>query len=255
MFSSQTRARAVNTRLALSTFHKGNMLVAEYVEKMRSLGDEMATVGRPLEDDELVEYILTGLDHDYDSLVSAVLARVESISVSELYSQMLAFETWMDLRNNGNSSESAANIANHEGIVVDGLGMEVVVVGIILLHNAMVEKASIHINQIMSLVVTIAALQIDQCAKFVSNLVTLQIGVGIGMMRILLLTRDMLLQLLQTPIPWTQSGIRIQGATDHITGELDKLSFREKYNGGKQIHTANGSGMDISHVGKTTIHT
>lgn len=115
MFSSQTRARAVNTRLALSTAHKGNMSVAEYVGKMRSLGDEMAAAGRPLEDDELVEYILTGLDDDYGSLVSAVLARDELISVSELYSQMLAFEIRMDLRNNGNSFGSSANVANRWG--------------------------------------------------------------------------------------------------------------------------------------------
>ena len=33
------------------------------------------------------------------------------------------------------------------------------------------------------------------------------------------------------------------GATDHITGELEKLSFRDKYNGGEQVHAANGSGM------------
>jgi hypothetical protein len=45
------------------------------------------------------------------------------------------------------------------------------------------------------------------------------------------------------------------GATDHITAELDKLTFREKYNGGDQVHTANGSGMDISHIGHSIIHT
>jgi hypothetical protein len=44
-------------------------------------------------------------------------------------------------------------------------------------------------------------------------------------------------------------------ATDHITGELEKLSLREKYHGGEQIHTTNGAGMDISHVGETIIHT
>ena len=45
------------------------------------------------------------------------------------------------------------------------------------------------------------------------------------------------------------------GATDHITGELEKLSVKEKYNGGEQIHTASGAGMDISHVGNTVVHT
>jgi hypothetical protein len=45
------------------------------------------------------------------------------------------------------------------------------------------------------------------------------------------------------------------GATDHITGELEKLSLHEKYHGGEQIHAANGTGMDISHIGEATIYT
>jgi hypothetical protein len=44
------------------------------------------------------------------------------------------------------------------------------------------------------------------------------------------------------------------GATDHITGELEKLSFRNKYHGGDQIHTADGADMNISHIGHTTAH-
>jgi histone deacetylase 1/2 len=45
------------------------------------------------------------------------------------------------------------------------------------------------------------------------------------------------------------------GATDHITSELEKLQIRGKYNKGDQIHNASGTGMDISHIGHTTVHT
>jgi hypothetical protein len=45
------------------------------------------------------------------------------------------------------------------------------------------------------------------------------------------------------------------GATNHITGDLKKLSIRDKYHGEEQIHTASGGGMKISHVGKSTIYT
>jgi hypothetical protein len=45
------------------------------------------------------------------------------------------------------------------------------------------------------------------------------------------------------------------GATDYITGELEKLALWEKYHGAKQTHTANGAGMGIFHVCETTIHT
>jgi transposase InsO family protein len=39
------------------------------------------------------------------------------------------------------------------------------------------------------------------------------------------------------------------GATEHITGELEKLTTRDKYHGGEQVHTASGSGMKIQHIG------
>jgi len=59
--------------------------VAEYFTKMKGLADEMESAGRKLEDEELVSYILTGLDSDFNSVVSTVAARVEPITVSELY--------------------------------------------------------------------------------------------------------------------------------------------------------------------------
>jgi histone deacetylase 1/2 len=36
---------------------------------------------------------------------------------------------------------------------------------------------------------------------------------------------------------------------------LEKLAVRDRYNGSEQIHTANGAGMQISHIGHSTIHT
>jgi hypothetical protein len=43
--------------------------------------------------------------------------------------------------------------------------------------------------------------------------------------------------------------------TDHITSDLDKLSVCDKYGGNEQVHTASGSGMEIQHIGNTTLHT
>ena len=44
------------------------------------------------------------------------------------------------------------------------------------------------------------------------------------------------------------------GATDHISGDLEKLTLREKYNGGDQVHAANGIGMEIDYIGHSTLH-
>jgi hypothetical protein len=45
------------------------------------------------------------------------------------------------------------------------------------------------------------------------------------------------------------------GATDHVTGDLEKLAVREPYNGSDQIYTASGSSMHIEHIGKSVIPT
>lgn len=88
MYASASRARAVNTRIALATTQKGNMSITMYVGKMRSLADDMAAAGKPIGDEELVSYILAGLDIEYNPLVLAIVARVEPITVGELFSQL-----------------------------------------------------------------------------------------------------------------------------------------------------------------------
>jgi hypothetical protein len=43
--------------------------------------------------------------------------------------------------------------------------------------------------------------------------------------------------------------------TDHITGDLDKLSMKEHYVGQDQVHVVNGLGMIIKHVGQSIVST
>jgi hypothetical protein len=61
-----------------------------YFVKMKGLADDMASVGKKLEDDE-----------DYESIVTAMMSRVEPISVNELYAQLMAFEQRRDLHGGG----------------------------------------------------------------------------------------------------------------------------------------------------------
>jgi hypothetical protein len=81
---------------------------------MRTLGDEMAAAGKPIDNDELLTYILTGLDIEFNPVVTSLLSRKESVTVSEAYSQLLAFETRMEIMGSRNS-ESSANSANRGG--------------------------------------------------------------------------------------------------------------------------------------------
>lgn len=79
MFASQSRVRVINTYMALATNQEGNMSVADYVTKMRGLADEMASAGKKLDDEDLVSYILAGLDVEFSPLASAIGTCVEPI--------------------------------------------------------------------------------------------------------------------------------------------------------------------------------
>ncbi|XP_021321744.1 uncharacterized protein LOC110437591 [Sorghum bicolor] len=113
LHASQSRARIISTRMALSNASKGASTISEFFTKMKALGDEMASAVRKLEDEELISYILTGLDHEFDPVVTAVAARVEPITVNELYAQLVSFEQRMEAR--GGGQQSSVNMASKGG--------------------------------------------------------------------------------------------------------------------------------------------
>lgn len=61
----------------------------------------------------MVSFILTELDMDFNPVVSVVLARVEPITISDLLTQLIAFEQRWDLYyGSSSSSRSSTNMAS-----------------------------------------------------------------------------------------------------------------------------------------------
>jgi histone deacetylase 1/2 len=240
MGASQTRARKVSTRIALATTKKGSMTIDEYVGKMCSLADEMASAGKPIDDEELVSYICTGLDVEFNPVVSAVLARVEPITVTELATQLNAFEQRMDLLHG--SSSSSTNIASRG--LGNGRG-----------NRGRGGRGRSHVpggRGHGSLNSNKSRVKCQLCKKDGHSVL------------------DCWYRFDENFVPPEEKSANSashgvygvdsnwytdNGATNHVTGELDKMVIRDLYNGGEQIHTANGSGMDIAHVGRVICHT
>ena len=62
MFKTAARSKVQHLRSELNDTKKLQMSVDDYYTKMKGFASELAAVGKPLEDDELIGYLLRGLD-------------------------------------------------------------------------------------------------------------------------------------------------------------------------------------------------
>jgi hypothetical protein len=88
--------------------------MTEYFSEMKNLADEMSSSGQPLGDKKFVSYVLTGLDGEiYNLLVSSIITRVEPISRTELFSQIVSYELHLEKQVGGGYSwHSSTNVAS-----------------------------------------------------------------------------------------------------------------------------------------------
>lgn len=72
------------------------MTASAYYSKMRGNAVEMAAAGKKLDDDDVISYILAGLDSDYNSLVENISSRTDAVTLSDLYAQFLSTESRLE---------------------------------------------------------------------------------------------------------------------------------------------------------------
>lgn len=244
MYAAQSQARVTNLRMQLVNCKKGGQTAAAYFGKMKTLGDELAAAGRPVPDEELVTFILAGLDFDYNPLVSSVVGRTNPISLSELYAQILAYDMRLQMLQDNAGHSSSVNAASRGRGGCRGRGNFGRGYGGRGNNNNNISPPPKAGGQggakPICQVCKKKGHEADVCRHcfeedYQPNVKT----AGAASMNYGVDTN------------WYADS----GATDHITAELEKLSVRDKYKGSDKIHTASGLGMQISNIGHAILHT
>uniref|UniRef100_A0A453Q748 Uncharacterized protein n=1 Tax=Aegilops tauschii subsp. strangulata TaxID=200361 RepID=A0A453Q748_AEGTS len=111
LFASQNRARIMQLRYQLSNLKKKDLTASEYYRKMRGFADAMASIGKPLDDDEVLGYILAGLGPEFEPLVASITARNDPISLSSFYAFFLSAELRLEQQASSGNIHPSANVA------------------------------------------------------------------------------------------------------------------------------------------------
>jgi hypothetical protein len=245
LYLSQSCACTVNTRIALTMIKKLQLSVSDYYSKMRQYADELVATGAPLRDDEFVTYLLTGLDEEYNPVFTAIVAQPDPISPSEFFAQLLSFEQHTSLQAHDSSGPSSAMTASRgrgfssgrdPGGIDQGQG-----------HGrgcGRSTRGSFTGDSRTSHSSGNSRPQCQVCLKF-----------GHTTDRCWHSFEEDYVPEQRTTAATYHSWYTDSGATDHITGDLDKLIMHEPYTGNDQIHVANMRGMGITRVGSSIIPT
>ena len=283
-FSQQSTAQSVQIRTQLGEVQKLNSTVSVYFNKIKNLSDQLTALGQPLRPEEFSAYVLKGLDEDYDNLAENVNGRETPISARDLHSRLIFTEQRVEARRAkagvgfSNSSANAAYrgggrgappkpaygntggyskqpssskppsptqlpISNNGGAPSGGSGG----------RRWNTQDGNRPICQLCNAVGHVAA----RCWKrFDKNF----LGVGndgTNMERQVAMLAHGTSHGHAPPASYQidPAWYMDSGATDHLTGDIDNLHVKEPYQGKDHVHTANGSGMRISHVDQSTLAT
>jgi hypothetical protein len=72
LYGTQSRANIRHVRRQLQSLRKEGVPTAQYMQQMKALGDVMAVADSPLSNDKLVDYIITGLGKEFNTITTTL---------------------------------------------------------------------------------------------------------------------------------------------------------------------------------------
>jgi hypothetical protein len=111
MFKTASRTKAQHLREKLNDTKKLSMTADTYYTKMKGFASELSALGKPVEDDEMLGYLLHGLDKtEYNALVTSVNAN-PGTTLDDFYEQLSSYDMRNGVEENG-EFVSSANLAH-----------------------------------------------------------------------------------------------------------------------------------------------
>ena len=146
-FSSRSRAHILQIHTQLAIAIKGSKTTTNYFHYIKRLTNELAVAGQPLNHDDIITYILAGLDHEYDSFMASISARTDDITLEEIYLYYWLLKLACQGINSPLSSSNLLPILHIDTTTLQGV--VVFVTGGVLIMVVIVTETRIMINHLL----------------------------------------------------------------------------------------------------------
>lgn len=241
----------------LKNISKGSQSVTDYMQAIKTKADELATLGKPLDHEDLIEKVLDGLDDTFQSVIDAVNSRDTVITFDELHEKLINKE--LSLRNSSPGFPASAHLTHTQRSNQRSPGNHPPWPA----RPPTLQSAPSHYNRPMR--PFLGKCQwcrgqghvVPQCTLFRQQFPHASPP-----------SRAVSSPPLRAPPPWQAQAhvatsnspshdpwLLDSGATHHITTDLQNLSFHNPYTGPDEIMIGDGSGIPITHTGSTSLPT
>jgi hypothetical protein len=238
MYAGRSRVRVMALKQRISTFAKGTQSMAVFLQGIKAISDELSIIDNPLDNTDLVIHTLNGLGSEYKEISAALRSRETPIEFAELHEKLMDFETLMQ-RDNSASQEPTvvtANTANRSKGQYQAKGPN---------RNQSAGGQNSD-RRIVCQYCEKPGHSAKVCYKIKGypqrNQMRPSANVAAAYQP-------------QNPGHNNNNWIMDTGASHHITQDLQQLTLAQPYPGSDQVLVGDGTGLNISHIGQTSIST
>jgi hypothetical protein len=90
-FAAPSTSRISLIKRKLQSLQQGSLSCQKFLDEVKTLADELTAVGKPIDDSDLIFYVLNGLNSSFHSFVTTymLLSKEKSMSFSDFHAELL----------------------------------------------------------------------------------------------------------------------------------------------------------------------